>query len=103
MMKSALGMLLAIALTMVGVAAPAAASNCYRSAGHEICLTQVQRSAKYHWRYRVQATIDGERQPQTRYNCRDRTQTPMAGPQKGRTQPFTPAGVGDRLCRMFRH
>ncbi|MEM6519887.1 MAG: hypothetical protein AAF722_11235 [Cyanobacteria bacterium P01_C01_bin.70] len=90
----------AITLSFISFVPPAQAGNCYRYHGHEICLNQVKRSAKYHWRYRVQATVDGEQQPLTRYNCRDRTQTPLVGPQKGRTQKFTALGMGDRLCRL---
>mgnify|MGYP001791194928 CR=1 FL=1 len=90
----------AIALSFISFMPPAQANSCYRHNGHEICLNQVKRSAKYYWRYRVQATVDGEPQPPTRYNCRDRRQTPLSGPQKGQSQKFTDLGIGDRLCRL---
>lgn len=92
--------LLAIALSLFTWAAPVWARSCHRTDGHEICLDQVQRSAKYHWRYRVNATVDGQPQPLTRYDCRDRTQTPLAGAQKGTVQPFSTDGVGTRVCAL---
>jgi len=92
--------LLAIVLGLTSFALPAQAGNCYHRSDHEICLQQVQRSAKYYWRYRVEATVDGAPQPLTRYDCRDRTRTPLAGPQKGRSQKFTAADIGDKLCQL---
>lgn len=91
---------LAIALGSISFALPAYARSCYHHGDHDICLERVQRSAKYHWRYRVEATVDGQRQPLTRYNCRDRTRTLLKGPQKGQPQKFTPAGIGDQLCAL---
>ena len=100
MRRLLVGILLAIALVLA-IAPPALAHNCRIQNDHTICLESVQRSAKYHWRYRVQASVDGETQLLTRYNCRDRTRTPLAGPQKGITQPFSPAGVGVHICQLL--
>ena len=100
MRRLLMGVLIAIALVLA-IAPPALAHNCRIQDQHEICLEHVQRSAKYHWRYRVQAIVDGEPQPLTRYNCRDRTRTILAGSQKGITQPFLPAGVGVRICQLL--
>ncbi|MEM7649506.1 MAG: hypothetical protein AAF283_10015 [Cyanobacteria bacterium P01_A01_bin.70] len=100
MRRLLVGLLIAIALVLA-IAPPALAHNCRIQNQHEICLERVQRSAKYHWRYRVQATIDGEPQPLTRYNCRDRTRTLLAGTQKGLTQPFSPEGVGVHICQLL--
>lgn len=91
---------LALAISMLSFAMPAHARSCYHQGSHDICLERVQRSAKYHWRYRVEATVDGQRQLLTRYNCRDRTRTPLKGPQKGQPQKFTAAGIGDKLCEL---
>ena len=88
----------AIALCLTSLALPAQAQNCYHRGEHTICLERVQRSAKYHGRYRVTANIDGQRQPLARYDCRDRTRIPLKGPQKGRSQKFTEADIGDQLC-----
>ena len=89
-----------IALGSISFALPAHARSCYHRGEHDICLEQVQRSAKYHWRYRVESTVDGQRQPLTRYDCRDRTRTFLKGPQKGRSQKFTTEGIGDQLCAL---
>jgi len=90
----------AIALAITSFALPAQARNCYARDEHTICLERVQRSAKYHWRYRVQTIVDGQRQPLTRYDCRDRTRTPLQGEHQGQSQQFTTAGIGDQLCAL---
>jgi hypothetical protein len=90
----------AIALCLLILAPPAQARSCHHRQGHEICLEQVQRSAKYHWRYRVKATVDGKSQPLTRYNCRDRTRTPLKGPHKDIPVNFADLGVGDLVCQL---
>lgn len=90
----------AIALSCLSLALPAQARSCYHRGHHDICLERVQRSAKYHWQYRVEATVDGQHQPLTRYDCRDRTRTFLKGPQKGRSQKFTTEGIGDQLCAL---
>ena len=89
-----------IVFCLTSLALPAQAQNCYHQGEHTICLERVQRSAKYHWRYRVTASIDGQQQPVTRYDCRDRTRTPLKGPQKGRSQKFTEASIGNQLCAL---
>lgn len=102
MMKIRLvAVLLAIALGLTSFALPAQARHCDHRSGHEICLERVRRSAKYHWRYRVEATVDGQRQPLTRYDCRDRTRTPLSGPHQGHAENFTAGGIGDQLCRLL--
>jgi len=89
-------------LTAIAGFPPAAqARSCHRHHGREICLERVQRSAKYHWRYRVSAQVDGTPQPLTRYNCRDRTRTPMEGTGKDVTVKFAVNGVGDLVCKLL--
>lgn len=81
----------------------ALAQSCHNQQGPTICLEQVRRSAKYYWQYRVVATINGKTQPETQYNCRDRTRTVISGPQKGQTLEFAPQGVGDLVCQLVHH
>ncbi|WP_272065441.1 hypothetical protein [Oscillatoria sp. CS-180] len=105
MMTRVLGFGIALAVgcsCLLSFADVAQAATCRQSAGQDICLERVKRSAKYHWRYRVDATIDGKRQPLTRYDCRDRTQTPMAGPFKDVTVEFEADGVGALVCQILR-
>jgi hypothetical protein len=90
----------AIALCLLALPLPAQARSCYHRQDHEICLERVQRSAKYHWRYRVKATVDGQPQPLTRYNCRDRRRTPLIGPQSNVPLRFADQGVGDLVCQL---
>lgn len=90
-----------VAATLLAFPAPAMATTCRRHQGHEICLEQVQRSAKYHWRYRVRASVDGELQPLTRYNCRDRTRTVIEGSQRREPEAFSAVGVGNLVCKLL--
>lgn len=91
----------AIACGLLVFSAPAQAATCRHTQGHEVCLQRVQRSAKYHWRYRVTATVDGQQQPLTRYDCRDRTQTPLAGSSKAKIVDFAEDGVGALVCQLL--
>ncbi|MEL6384936.1 MAG: hypothetical protein AAFQ89_21240 [Cyanobacteria bacterium J06626_18] len=93
-------LLLLIALILTSLPTPAQARSCYPSRGHEICLERIQRSAKYHWQYKVKATVDGQAQPLTQYNCRDRLKTPLEGANKGVPIQFSAEGVGDRICKL---
>lgn len=93
--------LMAIACFLLVLSAPAEAATCRQVQGHEICLQRVQRSAKYHWRYRVTATVDGEQRPLTRYDCRDRTQTPLAGSDQAKTVKFSEEGIGNLVCQLL--
>ncbi|NEO86874.1 MAG: hypothetical protein F6J87_21840 [Spirulina sp. SIO3F2] len=43
---------------------------CSNRAGHQICIIELQRSAKNYWEYRAQTTLDGIRQPPVKYDCR---------------------------------
>ncbi len=57
---------------------------CRSVEGHQVCLETIKRSAKYFWEYRVVVTVDGNRQPSKRYDCRqpqalsDETAPPLA-------------------------
>lgn len=104
LIKPALPMLgAAIAFSLVLVPPAQAAYPCRTIQGHEICLEQVQRSAKYHWRYRVKAIVDGQPQPLTRYNCRDLTrQVIERGFPKLDPEAFPPNSVGSLVCKLVR-
>ncbi|MEM9001932.1 MAG: hypothetical protein AAGE59_00255 [Cyanobacteria bacterium P01_F01_bin.86] len=91
---------MAIALVMTSFPSITQARSCYSSQGHEICLERIQRSAKYHWQYKVKASVDGKSQPLMRYNCRVRLKTPLEGPNKGFPTDFEPEGIGDRICKL---
>lgn len=76
---------------------PAHAAPCRIWHGREICILTLKRSAKYFWEYRAHLTINGQPQPPTRYNCRDRTQTPKGQPPK----PFNPESAGALICDLM--
>ncbi|WP_072621727.1 hypothetical protein [Spirulina major] len=86
-----------IVLGWFGVQLPAFAATCRPWQGHEICILRLKRSAKYYWEYRAQISIDGNQQPPTRYNCRDRTQTPKGQP----TTSFTAESAGAFVCHLM--
>jgi hypothetical protein len=67
-----------IALWLSRYPAPAIAATCRKFQGQQICLERIQRSAKYHWQYRVTLRIDDVWQPLTLYDCRDLTIAPLA-------------------------
>jgi hypothetical protein len=92
-----LSLLCLVALVWFTVQQPAFAAICRPWHGHEICILSLKRSAKYYWEYRARLTIDGQRQPRTRYNCRDRTQTPQGKP----TTSFGAESVGSFVCNLM--
>ncbi|MEM0979508.1 MAG: hypothetical protein AAGH78_04450 [Cyanobacteria bacterium P01_H01_bin.58] len=91
---------LTIVFSLFGLPSSAQAKTCYDQNGHKICLEHVQRSAKYHWQYKVRSTIDDQQQPLIWYDCRDRTQTSNAGEFKGIIEKFAPNGVGAKVCKL---
>ncbi len=58
---------------------------CRSVEGHQVCVLSIKRSAKNFWEYRVQLRVDGQPQPQERYDCR-RTLRPGPNPQQPSTQ-----------------
>ena len=63
---------LLITLTLMTMAFSVEAATCQQIAGQQICLQRIKRSAKYYWEYRVALSIDGVKQPERIYDCRDR-------------------------------
>ncbi|ELS00141.1 hypothetical protein [Gloeocapsa sp. PCC 73106] len=76
---------------------PAIALNCYDYQGQKICLLNIQRSAKYYWQYRVDVTINGKKQPQTTYNCLQKTKQSKSG----NILDFTTNDLGQLICSLF--
>lgn len=70
---------------------------CRTVNGHDICLVDVQRSAKNYWEYRVIVRVDGVDRPREVYNCRDRTKVQS----DGRVVPFENPGPGLLICRLL--
>lgn len=61
-----------VVLLGLGIPLSADASICRQLEGHQVCILRIKRSAKYFWEYRAVVSIDGEKRPWERYNCRDR-------------------------------
>ncbi|MDM9381850.1 hypothetical protein QUB80_14190 [Chlorogloeopsis sp. ULAP01] len=79
------------------VALPAQAFTCRNLNNHSICIINIKRSAKYHWEYRADVSVDGVKRPTEVYNCRDRLRV-----RKDRTiVPFDSNGVGELICNLI--
>ncbi|HEY9700139.1 MAG TPA: hypothetical protein V6D10_22995 [Trichocoleus sp.] len=72
------------------------AAFCRVLKNQTICIMDVQRSAKYHWEYRVAVSVDGVEQPIERYNCRDRVRVRK----DGTVVQFEPEDWGNTVCRI---
>lgn len=81
----------------LAIAFPAAASVCRTYNGHQICILNIQRSAKNYWEYRASVSIDGVKVDTEVYNCRDRVKV-----QKHRVSPFESGDPGEVVCSLFK-
>ncbi|MCT7963798.1 hypothetical protein NG791_24270 [Laspinema sp. D1] len=89
-----LGIILALS-----IAFPAQALVCRTLGDHRsVCIVRIERSAKYHWEYRVALRLEGVDQPLERYNCRDRLRVQTNGTRVS----FDEDGVGDLICRLVK-
>ncbi|MDJ0554275.1 MAG: hypothetical protein QNJ68_07535 [Microcoleaceae cyanobacterium MO_207.B10] len=87
-----------ILLIFFGTVAPtAAASFCRNYNGNNICILRIKRSAKNHWEYRAEVSINGRRKPVEIYNCR----TEEKIQKNGKIVKFQPNGVGKLICSVL--
>ena len=71
---------IAIAVCSFFLIAPIAnAATCQNIRDREVCLLKLKRSAKYYWEYRATISINGKKQPERFYDCRDRYYTESDG------------------------
>ena len=47
------------------------ANICKFWSGHQVCVFQIKRSAKYYWEYRTILSVDGKKRPEIIYDCLD--------------------------------
>ncbi len=84
---------------MFSFALPAnAAISCREFNGHEVCVLNIQRSAKRYWNYRTTISIDGKKQPREVYNCRSEYKIQN----DGKIVKFKEDGVGNLVCKYFK-
>ena len=77
---------------------PSTVNETCRSYHHrEICIISIKRSAKYHWEYRAEVRVDGQRRPREKYDCRRRERIKS----NGRHLPFERFGAGDYICQTL--
>ena len=89
-------LLLVLALWMVAGATEAA--TCKDIARQQVCLLRIKRSAKYYWEYRATFSIDGRKQPERVYNCRDRY---YQEPDRLKVYYQPHDKLGKTVCRLY--
>jgi len=77
--------------------APPKPNTCRPFGGHEVCISDIRRSAKSYWEYRTVVSIDGIKQPLELYNCRDRLRILASD---GSAIPFLTGKTGDWICTL---
>ncbi|MBD2345934.1 hypothetical protein [Anabaena subtropica] len=81
------------------LAYPAFSSVCRNYNGQNICILNINRSAKNYWEYRASITVDGQKKPLEVYNCRQRFKVQP----NGTVVPFEHQDPGDLICRFFKN
>ncbi|MFQ4142031.1 hypothetical protein [Chlorogloeopsis sp. ULAP02] len=79
------------------IALPAQAFTCRKLNNHSICIINIKRSAKYHWEYRADISVDGVKTPTEVYNCRDRLRVRK----DGTIVFFESNGAGEFICNLL--
>lgn len=74
------------------------AATCQSITDKQVCIETIKRSAKNYWQYRVNLTIDNQKQVTRVYNCRDRYYT-----LPDRTQVYYPQNdpLAKSVCRLY--
>jgi hypothetical protein len=96
--RKSLMILLIAGMVLLSLCAPAQAAICRNIQGRRICEASLNRSAKNYWEYRAIVTIDGARQPQEIYNCRDLIRMQA----DGTVIPFTDGDPSPLVCRLYK-
>jgi hypothetical protein len=81
----------------IGVA-PANAEFCRKLEGHQICIVDIQRSAKNYWQYQAVVSNDGIELPAASYDCRERLITDR----DGSLSSFRSRKDGSVVCSLYR-
>lgn len=74
------------------------AATCRMIQDQIICITDIKRSAKNYWEYRVTLSIDNIIQPVEIYNCRDRQ---IIKSDKTRVK-FSSQDLSQAICRLYK-
>ena len=93
-----MAILLSLGLQLGASSSAAAAPLCRQVEQHQICILTIQRSAKYFWEYRAAVSVDGEKRPLEKYDCRQQVRIRK----DGRTVPFAQDPVGVFVCALTR-
>lgn len=93
-----LGLLLSGLLNIIFIVPGAHAAYCRTVENHDICILDIQRSAKNYWEYRARVSVDGVARPLAVYDCRDRVLIRSDGSRV----PFRTDITGAVVCTLFR-
>jgi len=74
------------------------AAYCRTVEHHEVCILDIQRSAKNYWEYRARVSVDRESRPMAVYDCRDRALIRQDGTRVSFNNDIT----GEVVCGLFR-
>lgn len=70
MLKNCFILILFVATSFI-IAPRIEANICKFWSGHQVCVVRIKRSAKYYWEYRTILSVDGLKQPEIVYDCRN--------------------------------
>lgn len=96
-MKQPFAQLMGVVVLLI-IISPLSAVFCRTVDGHQLCILEIQRSAKNHWEYRAIVRIDGQTQPKQVYDCQDRVRIQP----NGEIFAFQRLDGGDLICSFFR-
>ncbi len=90
-------LLLFITLIHLFLISPVTASTCRNYDPDLICILNIKRSAKYYWRYGVEISKNGIKQPMTVYDCRQHIKIEK----NGSIIPFSQNGIENFICKTL--
>ncbi|MBD0337132.1 MAG: hypothetical protein ICV62_16715, partial [Cyanobacteria bacterium Co-bin13] len=93
-----IAVLLVLTCQFLAVSGIEAASPCRQVKGHQVCILTIQRSAKYFWEYRAAVSVDGEKRPLEKYDCRQQVRLRK----DGKSIPFAQDEAGELICGLVR-
>jgi hypothetical protein len=98
MIKYKYAVILLLLIFSFSFTSPAWAIVCRHYDGHEICILDIERSAKKYWEYRASISVDGVKTPVEIYNCRAKFKVN----QDGTLVQFKENSPGEIICSFFK-
>jgi hypothetical protein len=83
---------------LLNITPASAALSCRQIDGHQICIEQIERSAKNYWQYQAMVSKDGLKLPIASYDCREKLITDF----DGNISSFRNRKDGGFVCSLYR-